>query len=84
VSGTPSFWEGKHHKVVLLDLRWLNRSATPAFGHAETDQPDSSDHGTTRPISSTNTRRRVRLLDCPSPRFVCFMVRIVSAAHAAG
>jgi hypothetical protein len=42
--------------------------------------PDGVELG--RSISSRNTRRRVRLLDCPNPRLVCFMIRIVSVAHA--
>jgi len=43
----------------------------------------NSDHGTTRSISSRNTRRRVRLLDCPKPKLVCFMASIVSAVQPA-
>ena len=41
-----------------------------------------SDHGTTRSISSRNSRRRVRFVDVPNPRLLCFMGSMVSGNQA--
>ncbi len=41
----------------------------------------NSDHGTSLCISSRNTPRLVRLLDCTNPKLVCFMPCIVSVAQ---
>lgn len=41
-----------------------------------------SAHGTTRSISSRNSRRRVRFVDAPNPRLVCFMGSMVSGNQA--
>ena len=41
-----------------------------------------ADHGTTRSISSRNSRRRVRFVEVPNPRLLCFMGSMVSGNQA--